>query len=299
MGEQDKPGAKNLSNPFKSGQILTCEASGVRMRAIIENLALPDGIGISPTQQRLYWSNMGTPGVNDGSIMSCSLRGSDVATVVPKGGVHTPKQIAVDDPSRKLYFADREGLRIMRCDMDGSHLETLIQTGDWKTPEHQTDPMRWCVGITVSQTGKFFWSQKGNSRGHCGRIFCANIDPSAGNGRDMSLLLQGLPEPIDLYFDDKRLNLYWTDRGELPFGNSLNELSFHSSVLTPGSQTQHRILARNFHDPIGLVVDSKQRCAYVAELGGSVYKCNLVGGGKKRMYHDEDWALSGITRSRL
>jgi hypothetical protein len=293
-------GIKNLGNPFNSGRILVLGNSGIGMRAMVENIPLPDSIGISPSQQRLYWSNMGTPGGNDGSIMSCNLQGNDVKTLVPRGGVHTPKQIAVDDPSGKLYFADREGLRILRCNLDGSDLETIIRTGDWENPNHRADPMRWCVGITISpQTGKFFWSLKGHARGQQGRIFCANLDPGAGNGRDTRLVLEGLPEPIDLYFDDKRLKLYWTDRGELPLGNSLNELSFNSSVLTSGDQIQHRILARNFHDPIGLVVDSMERCAYVVDLGGSVYKCDLVAGGKERVYHDEDWALTGITKSRL
>ena len=34
-----------------------------------------------------------------------------------------------DAGGRKPYWADREGMRIMRCDLDGSNIETLVQTG--------------------------------------------------------------------------------------------------------------------------------------------------------------------------
>jgi hypothetical protein len=39
---------------------------------------------------------------------------------------------------------------------------------------------------------------------------------------DIELLFDKLPEPIDLQIGDKTSSLYWTDRGDFPYGNSLN-----------------------------------------------------------------------------
>lgn len=229
--------------------------------------------------------------------MSSNLDGSEVITIVPKGEVHTPKQLTIDELRGKLYFADREGLRILRCNFDGSSLETLIKTGDWRNPEHLHDTSRWCVGIALSpRTGLIFWSQKGGARGNRGRLFCSCIYMP---WKEPRVLLEGLAEPLDLYFDDERNILYWTDRGELPFGNSLNELVIDSLDPLSWDTSKHRILARKFHDPIGLVVDTVERCAYVADMGGSIYKCNLVDGAKERIHHDENCAFSGITKCHL
>lgn len=84
--------------------------------------------------------------------------------------------LTVEPKSKKLYFADREGTSVLRCDYDGGNLEVLVRNGDWKN-EGFDDATKWCVGITVAPTlGKFYWTQKGPPKGGKGRIFCAHID---------------------------------------------------------------------------------------------------------------------------
>ena len=48
----------------------------------------------------------------------------------------------------KLYWCDREGMRVMRANLDGSKIETLVDTskGDARPG---TDQTKWCVGIAV------------------------------------------------------------------------------------------------------------------------------------------------------
>ena len=57
---------------------------------------------------------MGNSIKNDGSVHSAALDGSDIQVIVPPGEVHTPKQCVVDHVAKKLYFTDREGMRVMR-----------------------------------------------------------------------------------------------------------------------------------------------------------------------------------------
>ena len=64
------------------------------------------------------------------------LDGSNRTTIVPPGGTYTPKQLHLDGVGRKLYWGDREGMRVMRCDLDGSNVETLVQTGVGEDGRH-------------------------------------------------------------------------------------------------------------------------------------------------------------------
>ncbi len=58
-------------------------------------------------------------------------------------------------------------------------------------------------------------------KGNLGRIFRVPLTPkiqqSANQRNDIQLLLQDLPEPIDLLLDKENHILYWTDRGAEPW----------------------------------------------------------------------------------
>ncbi|KAH0282348.1 YWTD domain-containing protein [Aureobasidium namibiae CBS 147.97] len=260
-------------------------------------LLLVDGITWSPKTQRIYWTNMGIPTSNDGSIYSSRLDGSDVQAVVPAGGVHTPKQLTIDNEASRLYFSDREGLRVMSCALDGSDIQVLITTGDWRDEAQTTDQTKWCVGITVShENGLFYWTQKGPSKAGRGRIFCAPIESSGP--RTPILLLDRLPEPIDLEVHGD--HLYWTDRGELPFGNTLNRANLNSSgteVLqaenTPAG-LKYQVLAQNFDEAIGLSLVPELKKIYVSDLGGSIWSYDMDTSVKELHFQDKDRGFTGI-----
>ncbi|KAM7188730.1 putative dehydrogenase [Naviculisporaceae sp. PSN 640] len=283
------------SAAYHSGRILVGSSDGhAPLRTVLDHQNMPDGIAVCSSLAKIIWTNMGIPNENDGCILSCNLDGSEVRTIIAKGKVHTPKQIAIDEDAKKMYFSDREGMRVFRSNIDGSDLEVLVQTGDWTNEVHARDQTRWCVGITVAPgEKKFYWTQKGPSKGSQGRIFRASLDMPAGcdasNRTDIECLFEGLPEPIDLEIDEDSRTLYWTDRGELPRGNSLNRATRQDD----GSYADHRILARNLHEAIGLAVDKRNKHIYATDLGGSVYRFDLDGGGRTKFYEDQG-SFSGI-----
>jgi hypothetical protein len=71
---------------------------------------------------------MGNPTANDGSIERADLDGRNRMTIVGQGGTFTPKQVQLEKKSRSLYWCDREGMRLMRANLDGSNIETLVDT---------------------------------------------------------------------------------------------------------------------------------------------------------------------------
>ncbi|KAL9620419.1 MAG: hypothetical protein Q9160_005004 [Pyrenula sp. 1 TL-2023] len=296
-------GDVDLQKVSTSGRVMTASADGSNVRELVGGQSMPDGIDVSISSGKLFWTNMGrSPSENNGSVLCSNLDGSDVMTVVPEGQVHTPKQITIDHQNHKLYFCDREGLRVHRCDFDGVNHEIVMQTGDWRNITDIQDQTKWCVGIAVDpKAGKFYWSQKGPSKAGRGRIFQANMQMPEGetalSRSDVEMLFDKLPEPIDLEFEPDSQALYWTDRGEYPLGNTLNT-AYVSGANNPHGGRHVQTLARHFHEAIGLKIDSVNRHIYLTDLGGAVYRFNMDGSDKRKIYDTSD-AYTGIGLAHL
>jgi hypothetical protein len=222
-----------------------------------------------------------------------------MTTVVPPGGTFTPKQLQLEKESGKLYWCDREGMRVMRADVDGSNIETLVDTSEGD-PRPGPDARKWCVGIAVDAAGgKFYWTQKGADKAGQGRIFRANIELPRGrspaNRGDIELLYDNLPEPIDLDVDSTTRTLYWTDRGDPPRGNTVNRAPLDSS---PGRRKTPEIVFSHLMEGIGLALDLKGGRMFITDLAGSVYSANLDGSNKKTLLFAEG-NLTGIAYAEI
>ncbi len=261
------------------GRVMSANPDGSDLKTITnEGTKVPDGIVVDIAAGHIYWTNMGNPKANDGSICRSDLDGRNVRYIVPSGGTFTPKQLQIEKKSGKLYWCDREGMRVMRVNIDGSSIETLVDTshGD---PRPGPDATKWCVGITVDvEEGKIYWTQKGGDNANEGRIFRANIEiplgHSAANRQDIELLYDGLPEPIDLDIDPTTRTLYWTDRGDPPRGNTVNRASLEAP---PGKRKEPQVLFTHLNEGIGLALDLKNGRMFMTYLAGSVYSANLDG----------------------
>ncbi|OKL62041.1 hypothetical protein UA08_02939 [Talaromyces atroroseus] len=284
-----------------AGEILQVSSNGSVEKIITAGQAYPDGITVDTVGKRIFWTTMGVPGKPDGAVYTSNLDGTEIQTVVAPGVLNTPKQIAMDSEAKKLYVSDREGLRVARFNLDGSDFEVLIRNGDWATAEDSQDLTKWCVGVAVVPSlGKFFWTQKGPSKGGKGAIYCANIttpeNQSVAERNDIQCIRNNLPEPIDLDFDEKSSSLYWTDRGELPYGNSLNRIRLDAAgvAIPSASPRGYEILCRNLNEAIGLTLDLRNNTIYLTDLGGNIYKCDSDGKNRVKLYSNENRAFTGI-----
>ncbi|KNG84368.1 3-hydroxyacyl-CoA dehydrogenase, NAD binding domain [Aspergillus nomiae NRRL 13137] len=291
----------SAANPTAtSGEILKLSSDGKIEKVLAPNQSLPDGIVVDTTIGRMFWTCMGVPGKDDGAVYSANLDGSGIQTVVPRGRINTPKQLTIDAEAQKVYFCDREGCRVWRCGYDGSDLEAVIDRSTSKDA-YESAISHWCVGITVAPSlGKFYWTQKGPSKGGKGRIFCANITTPEGqtgaSRDDIQLVLSDLPEPIDLELDEQSQTLYWTDRGEVPLGNALFRAQLDGSGLPvsikPGQK--YEVLTKHLKEAIGLKLDLSNGHIYLTDLGGNIYRCDLDGSHKEKIYSDDYRAFTGI-----
>ena len=265
---------------------------------VSEGRHLPDGLVVDVKAGHMYWTNMGNPSANDGSIMRANLDGTNLTTIVPPGGTFTPKQLQLDKANGKLYWCDREGMRVMRANLDGSEIETLIESGHGDDDRH--DPKKWCVGIAVDvEGGKLYWTQKGPDNAGQGRIFRANLEIPDGqtpaSRKDIEVLFDGLPEPIDLDLDPVNRMMYWTDRGDPPRGNTVNRAPMDTA---PGTRKDPEIVFTHLMEAIGLALDTKGGRMFITDLAGSVYSANLDGSNSKVLLIAQG-NLAGIAYAEL
>ena len=270
------------------GRVLSANVDGTGVTVVSKSRAAgPDGVAVDDASGHLYWTNMGAVSANDGTIERSDLDGANGATIVAAGGTFTPKQLKIDALHRKLYWSDREGMRVMRANLDGSNVEPLVETGHGDADRR--DPRNWCVGIALDvPRGQVYWTQKGS--GGNGRIFRAGLDIPAGQTprtrADIELLLDGLPEPIDMDLDLTSRLLYWTDRGDAPKGNTVNRapMDGHGDV---------QILFRGLQEGIGIVLDVPHNRMFVTDLGGNVHAAALDG-ANHRIILTGQGTLTGI-----
>jgi sugar lactone lactonase YvrE len=283
-----------------SGQVFSANPDGSDLKVIVsEGRRLPDGIVVDVAAGHLYWTNMGNPSANDGSIERSNLDGSNLTHIVPPGGTFTPKQLQLDEKNRKLYWCDREGMRVMRANLDGSNIEMLIDTSEGDARPGK-DLKKWCVGIVLDvAAGKVYWTQKGHDKAGEGRLFRANLEIPKGqtpaSRKDIELLYENLPEPIDLELDLANRTIYWTDRGDPPRGNTVNRAPMDPAQ---GSKKEPQIVFNHLMEGIGIALDLKGDRMFVTDLGGSVYSANLDGSNKKTVFMAEG-NLTGIVYAEI
>ena len=281
-GSSRKPGVDRLFLvELSGGRIHSMNTDGSDLEAIVTDCRLPDGIAVDVRAGHIYWTNMGVPSLNDGSIERADVDGKNRRTIVPRGAVFTPKQMQIDRENRVLYWCDREGMRVMRCNLDGSQLETLVDTsgGDDRPG---SDATKWCVGITLDpKRRQIYWTQKGPEDAGLGRICRANVEipmgENAANRSDIEVLFERLPEPIDLELDLHHRVLYWTDRGDPPRGNTVNRASIEAKPDAP------QVVLTHLMEGIGIALDVPGDRMFLTDLGGSVYCAKLDGSDEREL----------------
>jgi DNA-binding beta-propeller fold protein YncE len=280
---------------LNAGRIHSMNTDGSDRKTIVSDCHLPDGIVVDVEAGHIYWTNMGIPSLNDGSVERADIDGKNRKTIVAQGDTHSPKQIILDKKAGELYWCDREGMRVMRCNLDGSQLETLIETGRGEADSR--DATRWCVGLTIDpKFRKIYWTQKGPDNARLGRLCRANVEIPAGQTAatrsDIEIFFDRLPEPIDIELDHKSRILYWTDRGDPPRGNTVNRASVDNKPAEP------EIVVTHLMEGIGIALDVPNDRMFVTDFAGSISSARLDGSGERNLLEAQG-NLTGIAYAEI
>lgn len=253
-----------------------------------QEISSPDGVTVDLDNGFVYWTNMGTliGGGNIGTLQRMKLGAETVETVVPIGTTNTPKQIAIDNDSGKLYWCDREGAKVWRAALDGSDPEVLVSG-------HGVIQL---VGMGLDLPKRQFYFSDRMAR----KIYRANFDfpegQTAENRDDVETLFSfaGASMPLDLDLDLDQRKIYWSDRVR-------GTISRASMDMPAGATAETRMdienLVENLLEPIGVSLDRDQKQLYYTQLGGEVSRVNLDGTHQELLV--STGSASGVTITHL
>lgn len=277
-----------------SGKVERSDATNFAAKTIVPSAGQgSDGIAVDADAGYVYWTDMGVPAADDGSVMRSNLDGSNVTTLVPKGGTYTPKQLKLVAEQGKLYWSDREGMRVMRSNVDGSQVETLYQSGS--TDADRMDDSRWCVGIAVDVAGGYFyWSQKGTDSGHEGSVRRAHLTLPDGDTpdhrSDVEVLFDGEAATCDIDLDLDAGFVYWANRGDDTINRGPLALPAGATAET---RTDKQTVVSKVTQAIGVALDHDRGLVYYTDAVGDVGRANLDGTQSKFLLTNSG-AFTGI-----
>jgi len=211
-----------------AGRVLSANPDGSDLKTLVSaGRKLPDGLAVDVAAGHLYWTNMGNPKANDGSIFRSDLDGRNMTTIISPGDTFTAKQAADRQAQRQalLVRPRRHGLRVLRAisrieDRDAGRYEpgrpsfpVRIQTsGAWASP-------------SLRMPASSNWTQKGGA--NAGEVPHPAREPRYTEGSNADgphghrTALRQAARAIDPRLDLGSRLLYWTDRGDPPRGNTL------------------------------------------------------------------------------
>jgi sugar lactone lactonase YvrE len=185
---------------IRGGRVVSTAPDGSDVRVLVSGRSgTPDGIVVDIDRGHIYWTIMGRPREDDGRIERVDLDGGNLTTIVPAGGAFTPKQLKLDAVHRKLYWSDREGMRVMRADLTArtSRRSSRHARGE----DARVDARNWCVGIALMLPAGRLLDAKGGDNAGAGSIRRAGLETPKGEDAahrsDIEVLFEACPSRSD------------------------------------------------------------------------------------------------------
>ena len=212
---------------------------------------------------KIYYVSGSLSGV--GEVKVINVDGSNDITLVQGKEVIEPDGIELDIAGGKMYWTDM-GLggaadksvaindgRIMRADLDGSNVETVVPLGLTTTPKQ--------LALDVAG-GKVYWSDRGDVKGE-------NINPKIMrvifDGSELETIVSGdLMSPVGIAVDAAGGKVYFADR----YANNIKRANLDGSDV--------EMVVRDTEYPVDLALDLDNRIFYwTARQTGGIYREDL------------------------
>jgi hypothetical protein len=200
------------------GAVKVMNADGADEKVLLTGEAVnePDGIEVDETAGKMYWTDMGMGGAADRSV-------------------------AVDDG------------RIMRANIDGSDVQTVVPLG------HTTTPKQLTLDVTG---GKVYWCDRGDvgDKSVNPKIMRVNFD-----GSDLETLIdKDLISPVGIALDVPNEKIYFTDR----YANIIKRANLDGSDV--------EVVVQNTTYPVDLALDLTNRWMFwTGRQDGTVFRTNM------------------------
>jgi Low-density lipoprotein receptor repeat class B len=85
-------------------RVVSLNPDGSDRKVIVTECRYPDGIAVDVVAGHIYWTNMGNPTANDGSIERADLDGQNRQTIVSRGRYVHPQAATARKEQRKAVL---------------------------------------------------------------------------------------------------------------------------------------------------------------------------------------------------
>jgi DNA-binding beta-propeller fold protein YncE len=219
---------------FSTGKIERANLDGsARQVLVMGSPGNPHGIVLDAANGHMYWTEYGADTSQGHSIRRANLNGTDVVDIVVRlPGL--PAGLALDSVVGRLYWtdADERTSAIRRVNIDGTDLQTLLDTSSPRAIVLTTTRMYW----TDWQAG--------------------TLESAALDGTDRRILRMDLSLPYGLAVDEVRGVIYWSDSGS----NRIRQADLS------GNDARDVAVV---NDPVAIALDQFAGRLYWGDAGGS------------------------------
>ena len=282
---------------LSGNRVFSVNPDGSDRKVIVHECRMPDGIAVDVEGGHIYWTNMGVPNLNDGSIERADLDGRNRQTIVPPGR-HVHAETA---PARQ---AKRQAV-LVRPRRDARHAREPRRVGDGNSrgdgPRRRPIAATRRGGASASPSMPGADTFTGRKKARTTRDWAASSAPisrlpagqSASNRTDIEVLFDGLPEPIDLELDLKN-RAPLLDRPRRPAARQHRQSRPNGCRRPTGRRARPRMsLITHLMEGIGIALDFEGGRMFLTDLAGSVYSARLDGSGKQTLLYAQG-NLTGI-----
>jgi DNA-binding beta-propeller fold protein YncE len=119
----DNEGEKIYWTNFVEGAIKRADLNGNNIEDVLTGLSNPNNVDIDASTGKIYWTSFDT----NTKIHRTNLDGSNTEEILDIG-TNSIVDLELDIDSGKIYWRTSQPGTIQRADLDGSNLETLIET---------------------------------------------------------------------------------------------------------------------------------------------------------------------------
>jgi hypothetical protein len=109
------------------GRVIEMDTGSGAWSVLIDGVChRPEEVVDDPGTGRYYWSDRCDFGASCGSIQRVNANGTGRSTIISARGCDVPEGLVGDFAVQKLYWGVHGALRVMRCDLDGSNVEPVL-----------------------------------------------------------------------------------------------------------------------------------------------------------------------------
>ena len=273
---------------------------GSDRKVIVHECRMPDGIAVDVEGGHIYWTNMGVPNLNDGSIERADLDGRNRKTIVPQGGTFTPKQLQLDKQERQaVLVATAKGCA--SCARTSTGRPSKLS---WRRARATPTAAIRRSGASASPSTPGADKFTGRKKARMTRDWAASSAPISKSRPGRARRIAPISKCCSTACPSRSI---WSSISRIASSTGPTAATRRAAtpsiaphwMSTPGqTRPTPDVLITHLMEGIGIAIDFEGGRMFLTDLAGSVYSASLDGSDKQTLLYAQG-NLTGIAYAEL